>query len=114
MYVFVSPLQVLDRNFALGNMILPVSMALLQYCASPQRYASDSQPPNYSIWLLEPHVRRSWLTALLVILYKVSLAASQGHSTVKDLENTCIMHVQYIQAPLFPLMYMPGIRKSSF
>ena len=33
-------------------------------------------------------------------------ADSQGHSTVKDLENTCIMHVQYIQAPLFPLMYM--------
>ena len=104
MYVFVSPLQVLDRNFALGNMILPVSMALLQYCASPQRYASDSQPPNYSIWLLEPHVRRSWLTALLVILYKVSLLLLKVILPSEILK----IHVlyMYIQSPLFLLMYM--------
>ena len=63
--------QVLDKNFELGNIILPVSMALLQYCASPQRYASDYQPPNYTLWYLEPHTRQSWLSALLVILYKV-------------------------------------------
>ena len=63
--------QILDKNFALGNIILPVSMALLQYCPSPQRYASDYQPPNYTLWYLEPHCRMSWLQALLIILYKV-------------------------------------------
>lgn len=69
--LFFYELQVLDRNFALGNIILPVSMILLQYCPSPQRYASDYQPPNYTLWYLEPHTRVSWLLALLVILYKV-------------------------------------------
>jgi len=64
--------QVLDENYELGNIILPMSMILLQYCPSPQRYASDYQPPNYTVWLLEPMIRHCWLTALLVILYKVS------------------------------------------
>lgn len=63
--------QVLDKNFSLGNIILPVSLSLLQLCPSPQRYASDYQAPTYSLWVLEPHIRRSWLNALLVILYKV-------------------------------------------
>ena len=61
----------LDKNFQLGNMILAVSMLLLQYSPSPQRYASDYQPPNYTLWYLEPHTRQSWLMTLLVILYKV-------------------------------------------
>jgi len=67
-------IQVLDENYELGNIILPMSMILLQYCPSPQRYASDYQPPNYTVWLLEPMIRHCWLMALLVILYKVSLA----------------------------------------
>ncbi|CAH1792396.1 unnamed protein product [Owenia fusiformis] len=62
--------KVLDMNFPLGNILLPVSMNLLQYCPSPQRYASDFQPPNYTLWYLEPHTRKSWLKTLLVILYK--------------------------------------------
>ena len=63
--------QVLDRNFDLGNKILPITLLLLQYGPSPQRYASDYQPPNYTLWYLEPHTRLSWLHTLLVILYKV-------------------------------------------
>jgi len=65
-------MQVLDENYELGNIILPMSMMLLQYCPSPQRYASDYQPANYTVWLLEPMIRHCWLMALLVILYKVS------------------------------------------
>jgi len=65
-------MQVLDENYDLGNMILPMSMILLQYCPSPQRYASDYQPANYTVWLLDPVIRHCWLTALLVVLYKVS------------------------------------------
>jgi len=71
-------MQVLDENYELGNIILPMSMILLQYCPSPQRYASDYQPPNYTVWLLEPMIRHCWLTALLVILYKVSQSINFG------------------------------------
>ncbi|XP_074643701.1 protein unc-79 homolog [Tubulanus polymorphus] len=62
--------SVLDRNFTVGNNILPFCLALLQYAASPQRYATDYQPPNYTLWLLEPHTRLTWLSTLLVSLYK--------------------------------------------
>ncbi|GFO35399.1 unc-79-like protein, partial [Plakobranchus ocellatus] len=61
---------VLDRNFKLGYVILPITLLVLQYCPSPQRYASDYQPPTYTLWYLEPHTRVSWLKSLLVILYK--------------------------------------------
>lgn len=64
--------KVLDENNELGNIILPMSMILLQYCPSPQRYASDYQPANYTVGLLEPMMRHCWLAALLVLLYKVS------------------------------------------
>ena len=70
--------QVLDRNFKLGNTILPITLLLLQYCPSPQRYASDYQPPNYTLWYLEPHTRLSWLRSLLVILYKVGWGSSRS------------------------------------
>ena len=87
--------QVLDKNFSLGNIILPVSMSLLQYCPSPQRYASDYQPPNYSLWLLEPTNRLSWLQALCVILYKVS-------------------HCQWLPAPNFPLWLLEPTNRLSW
>ena len=73
---------VLDRNFKLGNTILPITLLLLQYCPSPQRYASDYQPPNYTLWYLEPHTRLSWLRALLVILYKVCTPLSLPDSDI--------------------------------
>ena len=95
--------QVLDRNFKLGNTILPITLLLLQYCPSPQRYASDYQPPNYTLWYLEPHTRLSWLRSLLVILYKVGRGghqhASAGHENnllLCDISEAkrCIPHVQ--------------------
>uniref|UniRef100_A0A1I8HU44 RING-type domain-containing protein n=1 Tax=Macrostomum lignano TaxID=282301 RepID=A0A1I8HU44_9PLAT len=64
----ISP--VLDCNFEVGNNVLHVALAVLQYAPSPQRYASDNQPPDYSLCLLEPYTRNHWLNALLIILYK--------------------------------------------
>ena len=64
--------KVLDRNFKLGKFILPITLLVLQYCPSPQRYASDYQPATYTLWYLESHTRVSWLKSLLVILYKVN------------------------------------------
>ncbi|ELU08396.1 hypothetical protein CAPTEDRAFT_227700 [Capitella teleta] len=82
--------QVLDQNFELGNMILAVSMMLLQYCPSPQRYASDYQPPNYTLWYLEPHTRQSWLTSLLIILYKYQYNTSPASGIVEFLVRLTI------------------------
>lgn len=70
---FVAALpQVLDNNLLVGNQLLPLASMVLQYLPSPQRYASDYQPPNYSLWYLEPHTRHCWLWSLLLVLYKVS------------------------------------------
>ena len=70
---FPCPSQVLDRNFKLGNKILSITLLLLRDGPSPKRFASDYQPPNYTLWYLEPHTRYSWLQTMLVILYKVGV-----------------------------------------
>ncbi|XP_071164350.1 protein unc-79 homolog isoform X1 [Mytilus edulis] len=76
---------VLDRNFKLGNQILPITLLLLQHGPSPQRYASDYQPPNYTLWYLEPHTQISWLTTLLVILYKYQFYTSPVSAIIQTL-----------------------------
>ncbi|XP_064602074.1 protein unc-79 homolog isoform X2 [Liolophura sinensis] len=77
--------HVLDKNFKLGNMILPISLLLLQYGPSPQRYASDYQPPTYTLWYLEPHTRQAWLMALLVILYKYQISSTPVSTIMQTL-----------------------------
>ncbi|KAK3093633.1 hypothetical protein FSP39_018303 [Pinctada imbricata] len=81
---------VLDRNFELGNQILPITLLLLQYGPSPQRYATDYQPPNYTLWYLEPHTRISWLTTLLVILYKYQFYTSPVSAIIQTLIRVVI------------------------
>ncbi|KAG8292807.1 Protein unc-79 [Homalodisca vitripennis] len=56
---------------------------------------TECQPhphPTYSLWYLEPHTRRSWLMALLVILYKYQYnqqpLCSQLQALVKIVINT--------------------------
>lgn len=58
----------------MGWLMTPPILAILQYCPCPPQASpptGEQQPPNYSLWYLEPHIRRSWLMSLLVILYKV-------------------------------------------
>ncbi|XP_064622108.1 protein unc-79 homolog isoform X4 [Lineus longissimus] len=76
--------QVLDNNFTLGNTILPLCLSLLAYSPSPQRYATDYQPPNYTLWFLEPHTRLTWLLTFLTVLYKYqyNTAALSGIVTI--------------------------------
>ncbi|CAM1320186.1 UNC79 (predicted) [Pycnogonum litorale] len=62
--------KVLDRNLSIGMQMMSTWLPLLIYCPSPQRFANEYQPTNYSLWLLDPHVRTSWLMSVLVILYK--------------------------------------------
>ncbi|XP_035781360.1 protein unc-79 homolog isoform X1 [Anopheles albimanus] len=73
--------QVLDQNHQMGWLLLPTVIQLLLY-APNQTNNGFLQPAvgseihhnaatyNFSIWYLEPHVRRNWLMSLLVILYK--------------------------------------------
>ncbi|BFZ12415.1 hypothetical protein BsWGS_15454 [Bradybaena similaris] len=81
---------VLDRNYKLGYVILPITLLVLQYCPSPQRYASDYQPPTYTLWYLEPHTRISWLKSLLVILYKYQISTSPRSAIIQTLVQLVI------------------------
>lgn len=66
----VSMPKVLDYNFKIGNVLLSTCMPVLIYCPAPQRYSHEHVSPRYSLWLLDPPVRHSWLNAVLVVLYK--------------------------------------------
>ncbi|XP_065352317.1 protein unc-79 homolog isoform X2 [Cloeon dipterum] len=77
--VFMANLpQLLDHNHLLGLLTLPTVLTLLIYCPSTQNYSATfvgnheilSNSSNYTLWLLEPHIRRNWFISLLVILYK--------------------------------------------
>ncbi|XP_059468536.1 protein unc-79 homolog isoform X3 [Neocloeon triangulifer] len=77
--VFMANLpQLLDHNHLLGLLTLPTVLTLLIYCPSSQHYSSTfvgnheilSNSSNYTLWLLEPQIRRNWFISLLVILYK--------------------------------------------
>ncbi|KAH8860667.1 Protein unc-79 like [Schistosoma japonicum] len=70
---------VLDRNFSMGCCILHQTLVVLQFCPSPQRYATDTQPPTFTLRLLEPQVRLHWLQTLLVILYKYEYNTPGGN-----------------------------------
>lgn len=73
---FVSNLpQMLDQNHLMGNHLLPVALQILLYSPSPANVSSASQENvpityTYTLWRMEPHVRRSWLMAVEVIMYK--------------------------------------------
>lgn len=71
--------QFLDQNHEMGAMeaLLNFTIHLLIYST----YASNTIPATfdilqnsyYSLWCLEIHVRRNWIMAVLVILYKYNL-----------------------------------------
>ncbi|VDL92220.1 unnamed protein product [Schistocephalus solidus] len=78
-HAFISHVaDVLDRNPSMGSCILHQTLVVLQVCASPQRYANDCQAPNFTLRLLEPHIRHHWLNTLLIILYKYEYNSPTG------------------------------------
>lgn len=64
--------KVLDFNLSMGSILLGTYIPLLIYCPSPQKTAQEmsNHMPLYSLWMLKPHVRQSWLTSVMIILYK--------------------------------------------
>lgn len=69
--------QMLDQNHLMGASILEAVLHTLLYAPSTATVASVNSESShniiysYSLWRLEPHVRRSWLMAVEVIMYKV-------------------------------------------
>lgn len=78
--VFLANLpQVLDQNHLMGWYMLPTAFQILLYAPSQHNGNTNSGTETlhnmlytFSLWFLEPHVRRNWLTTVLVIMYKVS------------------------------------------
>lgn len=70
--------QMLDQNHLMGASILEAVLNTLLYAPSTSNVASassESASPHviysFSLWRLDPHVRRNWLMAVEVIMYKV-------------------------------------------
>lgn len=65
--------QFLDQNYKMGIVVVPTTLLVLQYCpCSSHNFVHDLQnDPSYSLWNLEPHIRRCWIMSFFVILYKV-------------------------------------------
>ncbi|XP_039759804.1 protein unc-79 homolog isoform X2 [Pararge aegeria] len=62
--------QVLDQNHVMGASIAEPTLMLLQHCIRPALGGGGTAAAVHSLAALEPHVRRHWLMALLVVLYK--------------------------------------------
>ena len=62
--------KVLDRNPDWGKEVLPLTLHLLLFCPAPE-VVNKSRKPNYTLGILDTHVRHSWLMTLLIYLYKV-------------------------------------------
>ncbi|XP_031621809.1 protein unc-79 homolog isoform X2 [Contarinia nasturtii] len=68
--------QMLDQNHLMGASILEAVLHTLLYCPSNSTVASVNSESShniiysYSLWRLESHIRRHWLMAVEVIMYK--------------------------------------------
>lgn len=78
---FMSGLAILlDKNFALGNILLPIVLKLLRYLPQPSidenvsirvsQIQAENLSPNYTIGLLTCQARHAWINTLTIILYK--------------------------------------------
>ncbi|XP_011310336.1 protein unc-79 homolog isoform X3 [Fopius arisanus] len=112
--VFMANLpQLLDQNHVMGWMMIPPVIAVLQHCPCPPSKLPpiDHQSVSYSLWYLEPHIRRSWLMSLLVVLYKCQYGqqpwCTQLQSLIKIVLNTLdAQHHQCKRIP--PMVVMAG------
>ncbi|KAK9304372.1 hypothetical protein QLX08_004330 [Tetragonisca angustula] len=111
--VFIANLpQLLDQNHVMGWVMTPPVLAILQHCPCPPQGVppSDHQTPTYSLWYLEPQNRRSWLMALLVILYKCQYGqqpwCNQLQVLIKIVLNT--LDTQHHQCKRIPATVVMG------
>lgn len=100
--------QMLDQNHVMGANILEAALHTLLYAPSTATVASANSESShniiysYSLWRLEPHVRRSWLMSVEVIMYKVQCKGTYPHNLwiwLKCLLFSCFLfQYEYTQA----------------
>ncbi|XP_063378165.1 protein unc-79 homolog [Cydia fagiglandana] len=109
--------QVLDQNHLMGASIAEPTLMLLQFCSSPGSSAGVTAPTSmagilvtHSLHALEPHVRRHWLMALSVVMYKYHYGSgtlcAQVQALVRIVLNT--VEAQYhVCKRIPPMIVMP-------
>lgn len=96
--VITSLPKVLDFNHKMGNLLSSTLIVpLLIYAPSPQRFIGDyfahpfngnvnmnpnTSMPYYSLFMLEPHCRESWLMAVQILMYKFQYTAQPLHKQI--------------------------------
>lgn len=97
----------LDKNFALGNIILPVVLKLLRYLPLPSvdenvsirvsQIHAENTTPNYTIGLLTCQARHSWINTFTIILYKYqyNTDANNYQNIVKQLIRIVINTLRF-------------------
>ncbi|KAG7309008.1 hypothetical protein JYU34_004871 [Plutella xylostella] len=102
--------QVLDQNHVMGAHIAEPTLVLLQYCSGGVAGAGAA-PVTHSLHALEPHVRRHWLMALLVFLYKYHYDSGPLCALVQSLVRIVVntIEAQYHQCKRIPpMIVMPS------
>ncbi|XP_026735925.1 protein unc-79 homolog [Trichoplusia ni] len=97
--------QVLDQNHVMGASIAEPTLLLLQYCCGAGSSACGAGSTQ-SLGALEPHVRRHWLMALLVVLYKYHYGSGSVCAMVQSLIRVVLntVEAQYHQCKRIPPM----------
>jgi len=118
--------QLLDQNYHMGKHMLPTSLLLLHYSPCPQQHSHTpdlQHAPQHSLWFLEPHARRSWLMALIVILYKVLIwcflleSLTSNKSPLPPFNQRCWFHASHQSAHITSIvvaslpMRLSGLRE---
>ncbi|XP_038207458.1 protein unc-79 homolog [Zerene cesonia] len=130
--------QVLDQNYMMGASIAEPTLLLLQYCCRPSAPSSASTslggavggagggavggageaaaaaPVTHSLEALQPHVRRHWLMALLVILYKYHYGSGAVCALAGWLVRVvlnCVQHQHHRCRRIPPLLLLPHARE---
>ena len=101
----------MDNNFSIGNLHITNFVLILQKSPFPPRYAANWQPAlsileenllfqgcGYTLWQLEPVVRKAWLEATLVLVYKYNFSEPEPLSEkvlglMRIIINTVCAHV---------------------
>lgn len=103
--------QFLDQNSTMGAHMMGVIIQVLLFCPNPSNVPGGGMELmhnislTYSLWYLEPHVRRSWLMSILVILYKYQYTIPPLYNYI---ENTIRVVLNSIEAQFHQCRRIPA------
>ncbi|CAB3256113.1 unnamed protein product [Arctia plantaginis] len=99
--------QVLDQNHVMGASIAEPTLLLLQCCCGAGSRACGAGSVH-SLGALEPHVRRHWLMALLVVSYKLAETVNLHFLSLLESLLDCNSTVLNKLLPLWtPILHSP-------